>query len=210
MNLDSLYRDAEVVTCEAVGARVILFLQASMQGATTYPILILNAERLCLTRTAADSQWIWARTIIISPGGKFNRYRYRAEGHNVLVINPSASHDQVITADTIINRAESNGSSSIAVADLTNAYSVNADSAVRGMKMVKNRSEIIVQDEVSSTKPMDIWWFMHTEAEISINSDGKSAVLETDGNKLLVSILGRYRRGIYGNGRSAYAELPGG
>ena len=67
MNLDSLYRDAEVVTCEAVGARVILFLQASMQGATTYPILILNAERLCLTRTAADSQWIWARTIIISP-----------------------------------------------------------------------------------------------------------------------------------------------
>ena len=122
------------------------------------------------------------------PGGVWNRYRYRAEGHNTLVINHSTAPDQSPSGRTVIDRFETNDVSALATIDMTPVYS-GAKSVVRGMKMTDNRNMLIVQDEVKNNTPVDIWWFMHTQQDIEISEDGKTAVLSNLDNKLVVKIL---------------------
>lgn len=122
-------------------------------------------------------------------GKRWQYYRKRAEGQNTLVINPSSKPDQNVYAKTKIEAFKSDSKKSFAIADITDAYKANALSVKRGVALYKNTGTMIVQDEIVTNKPSDIWWFAHTEAEIEISSDKKSAVLLKNGKKLLVSIL---------------------
>ena len=118
---------------------------------------------------------------------RFDYYRLRAEGHNTLVIDPSAEPDQDPEAKCRISRFESKPDWAFAIADLTNAYGNRAKKVLRGVGLVE-RQEIVVQDEIQAEKA-DVWWFMHTKAEITVSDDGRKAHLTLGGKGLEASVL---------------------
>lgn len=118
-----------------------------------------------------------------------NAYRIRAEGHNTLVINPSEEVEQSDGVTCLITAFQS-GKEAYAVTDLTAAYKASgAKRVVRGLKMNKDKNCVIVQDEISLNSAGEIYWFAHTTGTISIASDGRSAVVTSDSDKLWVGIL---------------------
>lgn len=122
------------------------------------------------------------------PDSVWNLYRYRAEGHNTLVINPDREGGQNLSAYIMVDRTESGVGEAFATMNMTSAYKGQVDSAWRGFKMFDNREKILVQDEIVSDVPVDLWWFMHTECNIEISSDGKSARLEGGFKDMCVQI----------------------
>ena len=116
-------------------------------------------------------------------------YRIRAEGHNTLVINPSQELDQQEGAECLIN-SFSGGNEAYAVTDLTAAYeNSGAESVVRGLKMIKDKECVIIQDEISLNSPGDIYWFAHTKGDIAVADDSRSAVVTVGSEKMWVGLL---------------------
>jgi hypothetical protein len=118
---------------------------------------------------------------------RYTYYRLRAEGHNTLVINPSARPDQEPEAKCRISRFESKPNWAFAIADLTNAYTGRAAKVERGVALLDRRA-IVVQDEIKADKA-EIWWFMHTQAEINLADGGRTALLSLGGKRLEARIL---------------------
>jgi hypothetical protein len=121
-------------------------------------------------------------------GQRWNYYRLRAEGQNTLVINPGQGPDQDPAANTRIIRFESKTKRSFAIADLTPAYRKNARQVWRGIALL-DRNNVLVQDEIQADKPIELWWFMHTPASVSIEGDGHTATLQQVGAQLRAEIL---------------------
>ena len=116
-------------------------------------------------------------------------YRVRAEGHNTLVINPDKDPGQPDGVTCVVTAFQS-GKEGYAVTDLTAAYKPSdAKRVVRGLKMIKDKKCVIVQDEISLNNAGDIYWFAHTKGNISVASDGRSAVITSGSDKLWVGIL---------------------
>ena len=116
-------------------------------------------------------------------------YRIRAEGHNTLVINPSQELDQQEGAECLIT-GFSGGNEAFAITDLTAAYEPSgAKSIVRGLKMIKEKECVIIQDEISLNAPGEIYWFAHTKGQISLANDGRSAIVTVGSEKLWVGII---------------------
>ncbi len=116
-------------------------------------------------------------------------YRIRAEGHNTLVINPSADLDQQEGIECLISEFCS-GNEAYAVSDLTAAYVPSgAESVVRGLKMIKDKECVIVQDEITLAEQGEIYWFGHTKADIAVADDGRSAILTIDDERLWVGLI---------------------
>ncbi len=124
-----------------------------------------------------------------TPGDNVTKYRYRAEGHNTLVINPDASGGQNRKGAGIIDRFESGGSSALAITDMTSAYPEYATKVKRGLKLTNNRTAVIVQDEVHLKEPSDLWWFMHSSRKIEVSEDGKSAIVYGENRNMKVSLM---------------------
>ena len=118
-----------------------------------------------------------------------NTYRYRAEGHNTIVINPEYGPGQVFVSTARIDKHESKPQGAYAISDMTSAYEPWALSMRRGLKLDNYRRMVTLQDEVRLKEVSDFWWFAHTEAEIEISEDGKKAYLDIDGNILLAEII---------------------
>lgn len=120
---------------------------------------------------------------------RWSYYRIRAEGQNTLVINPTAETDQDPAAATKVVRFESKPDRVVAVADLTPAYRAHdAERVWRGIAML-DRNRVLIQDEVRTSAPAQVWWFMHTGARIELAADGKQAVLSDSGKRLYATIL---------------------
>lgn len=110
-----------------------------------------------------------------------NLYRVRPEGHNTLVINPSEQIGQESKTDCPVTKLVSEDSGAYAVTDLTSAYLNQADSVVRGFMLTDGRRTVVIRDEIVVKESSQIYWFMHTGADISI-VDNNTAIL-TIGNK---------------------------
>jgi hypothetical protein len=121
-------------------------------------------------------------------GQRWNYYRLRAEGQNTLVINPDAGPDQDPKAATQITRFDSQPQKAFAIADLTPAYRTHASSVKRGIALL-GRKDVLVQDEIQTGAPAEIWWFMHTPAAVKIEDDGQSALLSQLGMSMQVKLL---------------------
>jgi len=119
---------------------------------------------------------------------RWSYYRLRAEGHNTLVINPSQEPDQDPSAVAKIVRFVSSPDKSFAIADLTTAYVRHAEKVLRGVMLDRKRRFVLVQDELALKQPGEIWWFMHTPAEVELSDDGRVATL-TQGNAQLRAVL---------------------
>jgi len=123
-------------------------------------------------------------------GQRWTYYRARAEGQNTIVVNPTAEPDQRTDAVCRITRHESSASGGLAIADLTAAVpSAVVTSWQRGLALVDDRGQVLVQDELAASEPVDAWWFMHTSASVTVADDGRSALLQLGEASLLVRLL---------------------
>lgn len=113
-------------------------------------------------------------------GRRWTYYRSRAEGHNTLVIDPDGCEDQDPGAVATITRFASSADDTFAVTDLSNAYRLPA---TRGVGQF-DRDHVVVQDELALGDGAEVWWFMHTRAEIQIVDGGRTAVLTQNGRVL--------------------------
>ena len=123
-------------------------------------------------------------------GIRWKAYRIRAEGHNTLVINPGSTHeDQQPMARGKMIDFSAGGDHPFAVADLTDAYKQNGALRVRrGVKLL-DRSALLICDELTLESRSEVWWFMHTEAEVAVAADGCSATLRRGGEQVEAVLL---------------------
>lgn len=114
-------------------------------------------------------------------------YRKRAEGHNTIVINPDASNGQKIGAVSKITANVSKPRGTYTVYDLSDIYGDHVNNMQRGFMFGDDRNTLLIQDEISFKEAnSDIYWFMHTKADIEVAADGKSAVLTQNGKQLRI------------------------
>ena len=122
--------------------------------------------------------------------GRLGGYRNRAEGQNTLVINPKGGKDQNTNVDCKIEKYQTDDNAAYVVMDISEAYEgMGPDSVKRGFAMLNNYGSLLVQDEIKSTSPVEVYSFMHTQADIEVAPDGKSAVLTQDGKKMRARLL---------------------
>ena len=115
-------------------------------------------------------------------------YRYRAEGHNTLLLNPVQERDQAPKSHCPITAFASGGDGgAYAWCDMSAAY---FDTPVRrGMRMCAGRRTVVVQDEIGCEPGETGYWFAHTRAEITLTDDRTEATLTLDGDSVTVRIL---------------------
>ncbi|BAZ43784.1 hypothetical protein NIES4102_07860 [Chondrocystis sp. NIES-4102] len=116
-------------------------------------------------------------------------YRNRAEGQNTLVINPSLNPDQNIDAQSKITSFTLRRKKISAVVDLTPAYYPEVNKARRAITLFREKKQILLEDEIRANLPVNLLWFMHTQADIKIDSNGKTAILTQDGKRLSIQLL---------------------
>ncbi len=156
----------------------------------TYMICDLGADEYNMEGYFGDDRW--------------NYYRKRAEGQNTLVMRPAGTSwnnttgdsnngkagtpDQKTNAVSKVLRYESGDKSAIGVVDMTPAYDYMTE-GIRGLYYTDDRSTIIVQDEATFSRSMDVWWFAHTQGEITISADGKTAIIQRNGLYLYAELV---------------------
>lgn len=190
--LDSYFRNAEVVTMRSAwDDREALFVGFKAGDNKA------NHSNLDLGVFVLDALGVrWALDLGADnynlPGyfgkARWNYYRMRAEGHNTIVIDPSAEPDQLPTAAARIDKFRSEPRRAIAVADLSAAYAKSDSKVRRGIAMLE-REQVLVQDEIECPNPGDVWWFMHTAANVELSENGAAALLMQDGKRLAATLL---------------------
>ncbi|MGD0343183.1 MAG: heparinase II/III family protein, partial [Bacteroidales bacterium] len=121
-------------------------------------------------------------------GPRWNYYRMRAEGHNVIVLNPGLKPDQDPLASAKIIRFSTKGNTSLAVADLTPAYAAEATKVMRGIALADGQT-VVIQDEIKTEKPSHLYWFMHTRAKVIVARNGRKATMTIDSAQVEVEII---------------------
>lgn len=114
---------------------------------------------------------------------RFTYYRLQTRGHNTLTLN---GENQVATAMAPIVAFNSSPERAFAVADLTQGYAPKVDWALRGIAML-NRNSVLIQDEVSTPRKIEMLWNFHTRAKIELH--GNTAELALNNQQLEVRIL---------------------
>lgn len=122
-------------------------------------------------------------------GGRWKNYSKRAEGQNTLVINPDMTlEDQYVLAECDFSSFEPRDTGGEAVLDMTDAYRMNgATKVIREFELYDNACLEII-DTIKCIIPSEIYWFMHTKADIEIAEDGKSAILTINGKKMKATL----------------------
>jgi hypothetical protein len=119
-------------------------------------------------------------------GSRWKYFRLNNWSHNTLVLN---GHLQDAMAETTISRTSLSDSSPFAIADLSAAYSRDAQSLHRGVVLLENCG-VLIQDEItwrSESKQRTVRWQMMTDAEITLA--GAEATLTKNGKCLQARIL---------------------
>ncbi len=109
---------------------------------------------------------------------RWSYYRLRTEGHNTLTID---NDNQVTTAKAPLIAFHSTPERAFAVADLSAGYKPKLTRVRRGLAVL-HRNQVLVQDEIEASQPVNIVWNFHTKADIKIN--GNRAIL-TQGKQTL-------------------------
>lgn len=123
-------------------------------------------------------------------------YRNRGEGHNTITLNTdrlslSAPADQPIDVTAEIKTFQANGEKGMAVVDMQPIYGSYTSNAQRGMRLDKQSGALMVQDELQfrDGSGNNLYWFMHTKAQIDLMQDKKSAILSQNGKRVWIEIL---------------------
>jgi hypothetical protein len=149
-------------------------------------VLDALGERWATMRGPGSYQWpgYFDRT-----RGRYLYYNNRAEGQNTLVMNPDSGPDQALEATGRVIRFQANAWEAFGILDMTEAYAPHATSVKRGIRLFDGRSRVLIQDEVTALADTDVWWFMHTPAQIRLSGDRRSAMLAIGDKRLVARIL---------------------
>lgn len=123
-------------------------------------------------------------------GGRWKTYAKRAEGQNTLVFNPSSLiEDQYPYARGEITEFEEyEGDGGRAVVNMSSAYKYcGVRYSFREFALTDGYGTLTVTDTFACTMLSDVYWFMHTKAEIEI-VDSRTAILSV-GNLRLKATL---------------------
>lgn len=113
-------------------------------------------------------------------------YRKRTEGHNTLTINNNDGWNQMADKySALVKHAEGEGGA-YGVYDMSELYR-DVNSVMRGFYIDDNFRTVTVRDEIDVKKESEIYWFMHTKAEIEI-IDEKTALLMQNGKTLSLQL----------------------
>lgn len=132
-----------------------------------------------------------------NPNGpdRWDYYRNRAEGHNTVVINPTANPDRIYNAASapLINyQSAPNGQRSLAVWDLSKNIT-GVTRVQRGIQLLNNRKQVLVQDEIVTPSASKVWWFAHytyANNAVTISPDGSTVTLQQGSERLWGKIIG--------------------
>lgn len=126
----------------------------------------------------------------LDTGQRWDYYKKRAEGHNRLVVNPGRGPDSIVGARAEVNIVRSDSATASAITDLSATYAGSpVTSWRRGVSLFDGRSQTLVQDEVNVSGSADIWWFMHTPANITLSADGRTATLRIRDKQMEARLL---------------------
>ncbi len=114
-------------------------------------------------------------------GERWQYFRSRAESHNTVIVNPGSLSDHITDSFAPMTVVKADESSAIATVDMTELLR-DVSSAKRGFFFTDDRTSLVIRDEITLTKTSDVYWFMITDAEVTITENG--AVL-TQGGKTL-------------------------
>lgn len=113
-------------------------------------------------------------------------YRIRPEGHNVFVINPDTTGNDIgmnLETETI-STFVSKSRGAYTVVSMNKAYAGYAQSAARGMMLGDDRKSVLIRDEIRgmTNDTNEVWWFMQMEdVTVTVTDDGKGAILSKGG-----------------------------
>lgn len=110
-------------------------------------------------------------------------YRKREEGHNVLVINPDMHFSQQQGKFVSVQRHESNEHSAFVTADMSGIYK-NASDMKIGYYIGDDYNSVTYRSEFTLSGQSEIYWFMHTKADIRI--ENQTAFLTKNGKTIKV------------------------
>lgn len=111
-------------------------------------------------------------------GSRWHHYRKRAEAHNTLVINPDENEDQYALANCKFTDVKTRDNAMYAVLDMSNAYP-DAKEVKRGFALINNRNDFIVQDEIKTDSPIEVYSFFTTLQQITIDEKNPSVAYLT-------------------------------
>ena len=114
-------------------------------------------------------------------------YRKRTEGHNTLTINNGEAYGQDVNAFAPLIKAESSEVGGYAVMDMTSYYASQANSVIRGFYIDDSFTAVTVQDEIDLKADSEVYWFMHTKADIDI-IDETTALLSQNGKSIMLQM----------------------
>lgn len=120
-------------------------------------------------------------------GRRWQYYKKNAEGQNTIIIADDSTipYGQRIDAVAPITAFEVGDYSSYALTDMTPVLGAKVTDATRGLFFSEARGEVIVQDEISFSEATDMYWVAHTSnATITVDEDGKRAVIEKNGKRM--------------------------
>jgi hypothetical protein len=111
--------------------------------------------------------------------------RLKTSGQNTLMLDGANQDTKAAAPLTVFRTSADTG---FAIADLTAAYAGSgATRANRGIALRDNRSRVLIQDEIETSKPVDLTWTMHTLADVDIQGD--RALLSQGGVTLEARLL---------------------
>ena len=118
---------------------------------------------------------------------KWEFYRIRAEGHNVPFYNPGEGAGQKLEGVAPITSFSLLPDLATAVVDLSDPYDAYVHRLTRLFEMHRG-SSVVLTEELEARGPLDVWWFLHTSAEIALDPGLREAKLMLNGKALRVKI----------------------
>lgn len=125
---------------------------------------------------------------------RWDYYRWRAEGHNCLVINPTAGPDRIWNAPyapLLHYQSAQNGQRSFAIWDMS-ANIAGVTKVQRGIQLMNRRKEVLIQDEIVTPSASTAWWYAHfvsSSVTTAISGDGSSVMLTSGTERLWGKIV---------------------
>ena len=121
-------------------------------------------------------------------GRRWSYYRLNSKSHSVPLLD---GQDQDPLATSRFTRFQTEKSSAFVLVDLTIAYKKSAKKVTRGVRMLRGREAVLVQDEFEIEKPCEVTWAMTTDAKIALEKEW-IARLTLGGKKLIARVLSPY------------------
>lgn len=126
---------------------------------------------------------------------RMTRYMFYAsspQGNNTLLFNPGKLYPdmdfgQETDTHSTFEKLYADENCTYAILNMSDAYRKYTSSTRRGIALINNRREFLIQDEIKSSAKNLTYWFMHTDAEIEVS--GNTAILTEGDKRLYMKIL---------------------